>query len=133
MVKVLSHPAPPAAHSLSYPKPALQVTGALYPTTEDNTMTNTDQANIDFFADITGQLAKLDEQRALRQTAINCLEIGATALAEAALETAIDLVIYPNDGNGTTNEQALRLINQGEIETAMALLEAAVERPRVAH
>lgn len=96
-------------------------------------MTNTDQANIDFFADITGQLAKLDEQRALRQTAINCLEIGATALAEAALETAIDLVIYPNDGNGTTNEQALRLINQGEIETAMALLEAAVERPRVAH
>lgn len=97
-------------------------------------MPNThDQANLDFFADITGQLNLLDEQRALRQTAINCLSIGATSLAEAALETALDLGIYPNDGNGTTNEQALRLINQGEIETATELLRAAVERPKVAH
>ena len=96
-------------------------------------MTNTDKANLDFFADITNQLNLLDEQRALRETAINCLSIGATTLAEAALETALELGIYPHDGNGTTNDQALRLINRGEIETAKALLEAAVERPRVAH
>ncbi|WP_153133335.1 hypothetical protein [Dechloromonas hortensis] len=96
-------------------------------------MTTLDQATLDFFADITNQLNLLDEQRALRQTAINCLELGATTLAEAALETALDLGIYPDDGHTTTNEQALRLINQGEIETAKALLEAAVERPRVAH
>lgn len=96
-------------------------------------MTNTDQANLDIFCRHHWPDGQLDEQRELRQNAINCLAIGATTLAEAALETALDLGIYPHDGNGTTNEQALRLINQGEIETATELLKAAVERPRVAH
>ena len=77
-------------------------------------------------------MVKLEEQRALRQNAVECMAIGAITLAEAALKTALTLGIYPHDSNGTTNEQALRLINQGEIETATELLKAAQERPRVA-
>jgi len=96
-------------------------------------MTTHDKANHNFLADIQNQFGNLDEQRALRETVINCLFIWVNALAEAALEPAFELCSYPDDGYGTTNDQALRLIKQGDIETATELLKAAVERPRVAH
>lgn len=73
------------------PPRSLPATGALYPTTEEHPITNSDKANLDFFAGIESQLNRLAEQRALRQTAINRLEIGATSFAKAALETAGEL------------------------------------------
>ncbi len=60
----------------------------------------------------------------LRKTALASLNLGSTLLATSALETAIELQASPGSGK-TTDQQALELIEEGEIEEAKALLSAA--------